>query len=87
MPYIFSEARKGIKKSLTALVLWIHGNGQRDVSARVNYAICKLFVDSKFESYHEMAGFISGLEMAKLELYRRFIAPHENKAMKRNGDL
>ncbi len=39
------------------------------------------------ESYSNYADIIGTLECAKLELYRRWIADYEDKAIEKNGDL
>lgn len=40
--------------------------------------------DPRYDSFNEVIGV---LECCKLELYRRMIAPYENKKIKQNGDV
>lgn len=38
-------------------------------------------------TYREYNDIIGALEACKLELYRRMVAPYEDEAIKRNGDV
>jgi len=56
----------------------------------LNYLITKLcltFVDNKGACYATYNEVIGALECAKLEMYRRAIAPYEDKKIKENGDV
>ena len=91
MPYIKQEQRPFID----LLVNLFLSDGK--VRGRLNYFIFKLcieYIKSNKESYSEYADFLmdletirSELEMCKLEIYRRYIAPYENKKIKENGDV
>ena len=55
----------------------------------LNYAITRLVVrylggSYSYEKYNDVIGV---LECAKLELYRRMVAPYEDRKMKENGDV
>ena len=38
-------------------------------------------------NYEDYRNFIGELESAKLEIYRRLVAPYEDKKIKENGDV
>jgi hypothetical protein len=56
----------------------------------LNYQITSLCVDyikdtgEKYQHYNDVIG---ALECCKLEMYRRAIAPYEDKKIKENGDV
>ena len=59
-------------------------------SGELNYLITLLiqdYLEYKNESYQTYNDIIGALEGAKLELYRRKIAPYEDKKIKENGDV
>ena len=74
MPYIKKERR-----------------GEVPVTAgELNYAITTLllrYIEQKGESYQVYNDCMGALEGSKLELYRRRIAPYEEGARERNGDI
>ena len=78
MPYIDFEDRKDLDE----------GQAPSTVG-ELNYVITKhvvRFLD-KHPSYGELNNAIGVLECAKLEFYRRLVAPHEDNAKERNGDV
>lgn len=83
MPYIKQERRgdmveNGSLKSFTI-----------DTAGELNYAITYLINEYMVsgESYQRYNDVIGALEGAKLELYRRKIAPYEDIKIKSNGDV
>lgn len=61
-----------------------------ETAGELNYAITKLcgeFLNRRGEFYQTYNDIIGALEGAKLELYRRKIAPYEDGAISRNGDV
>ena len=52
----------------------------------INYFLFKLAM-MKCKNYNDYKEFIGELEMAKLEIYRRLIAPYEDKKKEENGDI
>jgi hypothetical protein len=56
----------------------------------LNFALTSMVHDyirvkkQKYQTYNDIMG---ALEGAKLELYRRFIAPYEDAKIKENGDV
>ena len=86
MPYISAYKRVLFDKQVTALGLAL----LKDRGAgNLNYVITSLLVDyldtpkSGYENFNEVLGV---LEAVKLELYRRMIAPFEDKKKETNGD-
>lgn len=56
----------------------------------LNYLITFLvrsYLDYKGEKYQTYNDIMGALEGAKLELYRRQVAPYENEKIKANGDV
>ena len=49
-------------------------------------SICKVYMENG-ESYQKYNDCIGALEGAKLELYRRKVAPYEDTKIKENGDV
>lgn len=45
------------------------------------------YIDNKGESFQTYAEILGALEAAKLELYRRRVAPYENQKCLDNGDV
>ncbi len=79
MPYINKNRRK-----IYRILIDFDGAGE------LNYAITKViqnYMNEKTESYQTYNDIMGALEGAKLELYRRKIAPYEDKKIKENGDV
>lgn len=79
MPYIAQAARQQL------------ASGCRPATVgELNYAITKLvhrFLRDDCESYTAYNAAIGVLECAKLELYRRIVAPYEDSKCNENGDV
>lgn len=61
-----------------------------ETPGQLNYVITKQLIQyllTKGESYQTYNDIIGVLEAAKLELYRRKIAPYEDQKRKVNGDV
>lgn len=80
MPYISSKA---LRQYLDRLVSDMK---RFSIPGRLNYFLFKLAKET-CSCYADYAAFIGELESAKLEIYRRQIAPYEDKAIERNGDV
>ena len=83
MPYIESDREEIDELIISHSKLWFK-------KGRLNYFICrvwKLITASNGVSYDDARKMIGELECAKLEIYRRWIVPHEDKAKERNGDV
>jgi len=56
----------------------------------LNYFLVKLMLarrKKEMESYTFYKCFLGELEMCKQEIYRRYVAPYEDKKIKENGDV
>ena len=86
MPYIDRKARKMIDKGMmpvtagqlnykitTEILKWLDGI-KEDINSEIN----------SYADYNEVMGV---LECVKQELYRRVIAPYEDKKEEENGDV
>jgi len=81
MPYIENkEDRHAIDKLIESNIITLNRRGS------LNYLLCKLFL-SKEINYKRARDFIGEIECAKAEIYRRWIAPYEDKKIKDNGDI
>lgn len=81
MPYIPEEARGAIDGGAPPLSV-----------GELTYVVYKAAVDYAHQSirqtnYATWAECIAALECARLELYRRHVAPYEDGAIERNGDV
>ena len=84
MPYIKKERRKVFDDLLKELALEVQNEGE------LNYCIYKLaslIIDRIGESYSNLSMCSSAMEHAKLEWYRRKLAPYEDKKIEENGDI
>ncbi len=82
MPYIKKAQRHNLDKYLDKIYVL---NG-----AELNYCftkLCHIFIKEEGESYATFIECISALECAKQELYRRKVAPYEDKKIEENGDI
>ena len=85
MPYI----RKEDRERLNPLIDLLDGQDIR-TAGELNYLITMLthrFLNQKPENYQSYNDAIGALEGAKLELYRRHVAPYEDEKIKENGDV
>lgn len=84
MPYISKERRK-VLAPLRPIISEIPQD-----PGEFNYIITQWMVDilnnTKY-SYDVYNRLIGALECAKLELYRRMVAPYEDKKIEENGDV
>jgi hypothetical protein len=84
MPYIAQDDRDFFDDHLTFNVKAIHSAGE------LNYCITKLidhYINSHGKNYANLNSVIGALECAKLELYRRIVAPYEDAKIQENGDV
>ncbi len=80
MPYIDKYDRALVENT---------ANGPRN-PGELNYAITMLLINYivyKGKSYTFMNDCLGALEGAKLEFYRRAVAPYEDAKIKENGDV
>ena len=83
MPYIKQNVRVRIDWIMSNLYAEITTYGVKGV---LNYFLFKL-AKRTCKSYGDYSRFIAELECAKLEIYRRLVAPYEDKKIEENGDV
>ena len=87
MPYIKKEDRgqyNGYIKNISNMVNKLPKDAK---SGHLNYIITKLLhmtIPIRYNDYNNLIGM---LECAKMELYRRKIAPYEDIKIEQNGDV
>jgi hypothetical protein len=80
MPYIKQEDRTKIDEL----------NQSPKTAGELNYLFTKLSINYILDnglSYQKLNDVVGALEGCKLELYRRMIAPYEDKKIIENGDV
>lgn len=99
MPYIPETQRKIVDQAiedLAAKVLEAAGGegmavaGPAKVDGVLNYAFTRLMQKTLLaheRTYASMERAIGVFECAKLEMYRRVVAPYENTKVRQNGDV
>lgn len=88
MPYITQEKRKEMETSLFPLLEYVKTTDKL-VAGDLNYLysmISKVFFERK-KSYQTANDIVGALEGAKVEFQRRILAPYEDGAISRNGDM
>lgn len=84
MPYITQERRPDFDAHLDALIEQLESGGE------INYCVYRLccgYLRRHGMSYTKAMVPFSALEAAKMELYRRLIAPYEDEKIAENGDV
>lgn len=82
MPYIKQADRQAFDDAILALTQKIETPGD------LNYVITRIVTGSlRTVNYAVVNAAIGTLECAKLELYRRLVAPYEDKKIAENGDI
>lgn len=84
MPYIKHDKRTVLDPHLEQLAREVTTEGE------LNYCIYKLsclLIDKMGESYDNYSMCSSAMEHAKLEWYRKRVAPYEDKKIAENGDI
>ena len=89
MPYIEPELRIQVDEEIDVLADKIGMDTSRMAKRDgiLNYVITRLISTLYKTSYTELNAAIGMLECAKQELYRRRLAPYENKKILENGDV
>lgn len=84
MPYINPDRRELLDDPLEELAREVQTEGE------LNYCIYKLaslYIAKVGESYDSLSLCSSAMEHAKLEWYRRRVAPYEDVKIAENGDI
>lgn len=86
MPYIRAGARGRLDPAVDELA-----DRLRDMDAGAqNYAVTRLlvaWVQARGVSYETLSDAVKVLETAKLEFYRRWLGPYEDRKIEENGDV
>lgn len=84
MPYITQERRRAFDKALEELAPEVSNQGEMNYCI---YKLASLVIDRIGESYENLSMCSSAMEHAKLEWYRKRLAPYEDKKIDENGDI
>ena len=84
MPYILPEKRNNLNPLVADL------GGRIEDVGQLNYVITRLIMaqlDKQIISYVVLNGLVGVLDSVKTEFNRRVVAPYEDQAKERNGDI
>jgi hypothetical protein len=87
MPYIDQKSRKNIEPELNALIKKIKAIPVEKIDGNLNYCICRMLKElypASYYNYNRMMGVITCIQQ---EVYRRLVAPYEDKKKSENGDV
>lgn len=84
MPYISPERRQVFDQHLDAIAENLTSGGEINYCA---YRLCLAFINKTGMSYTNSMVPFSALGAAQMELYRKVIAPYEDKKIAENGDV
>lgn len=94
MPYLSEEERKGVNYygNLPEIVEYVSELDDKEFPGMVNYinyliVMRRFGKTSKCRRYFAFAGWVGTMVCCILEVYRRVIAPYEDEAIERNGDV
>ena len=88
MPYIPQVERKAWQSALAKVASIIVDRGMSN--GDLNYLMTKLalyYIIRHGKSYNTLSDVIKAFECAKLEFYRRHVAPYEDRKITQNGDI
>ena len=89
MPYLTQDARDKLDSHIND-ILEVLLESNVSIPGGLNYAICRVadgVIAAKGESYAIYNTLLGATEAAKLEIYRRMIAPYEDVKCKANGEV
>ena len=87
MPYIKMEDRGKYEEVLKELIDILKGLPVERVDGELNYVITRLLKESYPLRYFNLNRAVGVLECAKLEFYRRVVAPYEDVKIRESGDV
>lgn len=95
MPYIIEEHRPVYDKEIESLIIKLSNAGDVQLDGDANYVISRIVAGSfklhwgsnQKWSYQRAARAFLVFKAAAAEFYRRVLAPHEDKAIAKNGDI
>ena len=88
MPYIEKSDREKFESLLEELKIVVNSYGLSN--GELNYLMTMLaesYINRHGRSYNTLSDVIKAFECAKLEFYRRRVAPYEDTKIKQNGDI
>ncbi len=87
MPYIKMEDRGKYEGVLKELIGILKGLPVERIDGELNYVITRILKEAYPLRYFNLNRAIGVLECAKLEFYRRVVAPYEDIKIKESGDV
>lgn len=87
MPYIKTEDREKYEEVLDELIGLLKIQPVERIDGELNYIITKILKESYPLRYFNLNRAMGVLECAKLEFYRRVVAPYEDIKIKESGDV
>ena len=87
MPYIKMEDRKKYEEVLEKLIDLLKSQPIERIDGELNYVITRILKESYPLRYFNLNRAMGVLECAKLEFYRRVVAPYEDIKIKESGDV
>jgi hypothetical protein len=87
MPYIKQALRDNLDVEIQEVIDKIEEMDVESKNGIVVYALYKIVKELYWHSFDEISDGIKVLECAKLEFYRKVLAPYEDIAIDRNGDI
>lgn len=90
MPYIKNSRRSLFANEIASLYDTFLQEHQSLSAGDLNYLFTKIihtYIEVKGKNYQNFNDCLGALEGAKLELYRRSIAPYEDTKIEENGDV
>jgi hypothetical protein len=84
MPYVKQIYRDAFDPDLEKLCLHIQSTG--DLTYCI-FKLMKMLTEKSGKTFGNMSSILSEVECAKLEFYRRILAPYEDIKIKENGDV
>lgn len=89
MPYIKQDKRDALERVISVLNGIFHrdvGLSEKGFTGNLNYILYRI-AKEHCHKYADFAAFIGELEAAKLEIYRKLVAPYEEKKEEENGSI
>jgi len=84
MPYIKDHRRRFFDQYIEPFIKYIDSEGELTY---IVYKICLEYAYKNKVSFAILSNAIKALECAKLEFYRKELAPYEDEKIKENGDV
>lgn len=87
MPYIKMEDREKYEEVLKELINILKGLPVERIDGELNYVITRMLKEAYPLRYFNLNRAMGVLECAKLEFYRRVVAPYEDVKIRESGDV